>query len=295
MLKVAFGLSICFFFFKLISYSIDFRSFLGEFGIMNDGLRLDAFDLIKRAMKARSMTYARLAGLLDLSEPSIKRMFAERDCKLSRLMKICELLDLDPSDLFDLSKRHQSGPIELDRQIEAKLASDPSLFHFFILLRETETAEDIRLRYQLSGEDIFLYGLALERLGLARVDESGVVRLANHGPIRFRADGPLRSLLKQLNTTFLGRLIDDPSHEDGDLFATLSRKMSKDTFTHIRGEIEVLREKIAELSRQDQMLLGTRDLQTFKLTLGWGKIDYPSLLTIEPINIRNETKNNEPM
>ncbi len=49
MLKVAFGLSICVFFFKLISYSIDFRSFIGEFGIMNDGLRLDAFDLIKRA------------------------------------------------------------------------------------------------------------------------------------------------------------------------------------------------------------------------------------------------------
>lgn len=251
---------------------------------MGNGLRVDAFELIKRAMKARHMTYAHLAEQLDLSEPSIKRMFAERDCKLSRLMTICDLLTIEPSDLFDLSSRHQSGPIELDRQVEAKLASDPSLFHFFILLRETETAEDIRLRYQLGLEDIFLYGHALEKLGLARVDEKDIVRLSFHGPVRFRQDGPLRPLLKRLNTSFLGAMIERPSEENGDLFATLSRKMTRDTFVHIRGEIEALREKIAELSRQDQMLLGPAHLHTFKLTLGWGQIDYPSLLTIEPKN-----------
>ncbi|MCV6577075.1 MAG: helix-turn-helix domain-containing protein [Cohaesibacter sp.] len=249
---------------------------------MSDHLRLDAFDLIKQAMKARQLTYAQLADMLDLSEPSIKRMFAERDCKLSRLMKICDLLDLDPSDLFDLSKRHQSGPITLARDIEAMLARDPSLFHFFILLRETETAEDIRLRYQLSAQDIFLYGLALERLGLAHVDEHGVVRLSLDGPIQFRSDGPLRPLLRRLNTSFLGHLIDHQCDETQDLFATLSRRISQDTFVHIRSEIEALRDKIADLSRQDQMLLGKQKLHSFKLTLGWGKVDYPALLTIAP-------------
>ena len=103
---------------------------------MHGSLRADAFALLRQAMKARGVTFAALARQLDLSEPTVKRVFAERDCKLSRLNAICEVLDVDAADLFDRAERTEATPEALDAATEAALAGDSDLFAVFILMRD---------------------------------------------------------------------------------------------------------------------------------------------------------------
>ncbi len=61
---------------------------------------------LKRCLKSRGMTYARLAPHLDLSETSVKRLFSSGGFTLERIEQICRLLDMD---LFELARHAQSA------------------------------------------------------------------------------------------------------------------------------------------------------------------------------------------
>ena len=56
-------------------------------------------DALKRELRKRRITYKQVAAALDLSEPSVKRLFAGRFFTLERLEKICELLGIGFNDL----------------------------------------------------------------------------------------------------------------------------------------------------------------------------------------------------
>src|SRR6476469_3791249 len=47
-------------------------------------------DALKRVLRAKGVTYAKLAKGLKLSEASVKRIFADRSFTLERLDRICE-------------------------------------------------------------------------------------------------------------------------------------------------------------------------------------------------------------
>ncbi|TIX35751.1 MAG: helix-turn-helix transcriptional regulator, partial [Mesorhizobium sp.] len=47
------------------------------------------FEALKRTLKAKGVTYRVLAERMGVSEPTVKRIFHERNCKLDRLMEIC--------------------------------------------------------------------------------------------------------------------------------------------------------------------------------------------------------------
>jgi predicted XRE-type DNA-binding protein len=47
---------------------------------------------IKRQLKLQALTYRDVAVALDLSEPSVKRLFASEQFTLDRIVEICSLL-----------------------------------------------------------------------------------------------------------------------------------------------------------------------------------------------------------
>ena len=132
---------------------------------MQQKLRGDIFDILKKALKARGVTYAKLGSEIDLSEASVKRIFAEGDCKISRLLQICELLQISVDDIFERADRLEQEPQVLSVAIEAALAANKSLFSLFILLRESVSESLIQSVFSISENDIFLHARKLEKLG----------------------------------------------------------------------------------------------------------------------------------
>lgn len=49
---------------------------------------------LQRCLRAKGVTYRDVAGALDLSESSIKRLFSEKTFSVQRLEDICRYLDL---------------------------------------------------------------------------------------------------------------------------------------------------------------------------------------------------------
>ena len=56
-------------------------------------------DTLKRELRKQRITYRQVASALELSEASVKRLFAGRFFTLDRLERICELLNMSFSEL----------------------------------------------------------------------------------------------------------------------------------------------------------------------------------------------------
>lgn len=249
---------------------------------MQQKLRGDIFDILKKALKVRRVTYSKLGFEIGLSEASVKRMFSEGDCKLSRLLEICEILQISIDDIFERADRLEQEPQVLSVATEAALAANKSLFSLFILLRESVSEKELEKVFGISENDIFLHARELEKLGLMEIHATGQrYRVVNRGPIKFRLKGPLNKAMKNINLNFISRAV-DLGETQGAAFVSTSRKVLPDTANLIKQDIEALTKKMSNLARQDQLIAEDKELETFKLVVGWAPIDFSKIMTIEP-------------
>ncbi|MGQ7845403.1 helix-turn-helix domain-containing protein [Granulosicoccus sp. 3-233] len=248
---------------------------------MNRHSRSHAFDVLKRVLKARGMTYADLADRLGVSEPTIKRLFVERDCKFSRLESICQLLDLSVADVLEIAERAEDPALVFSREVEQALADSPALFHFYLLLRDEMSPGEIAAIHDLDEADLHLYARDLERLGLATIGPTGHVTPSSNNPLRLAVDGPLQSLHAQLNIDFLTRTIAD-SVDSPEAYITLSRRMRPETARLLQQDVTAMVTRIAKLARQDRLTSGQEELQTYKWSFAHGTASFASLFSIGP-------------
>lgn len=242
-------------------------------------MQAELFATLKTVLKARGMTYAALADRLGLSEPTIKRIFAEGDCKLSRITDICAALELTLDDLVIEANRVEVKAIDLGDALEARLADDRAAFHLFLLLLDGMTGAAIAEQYQLSQDQLFALGLRLERLGLAEVLAGNRIRLTVKGPVRFRRDGPLHQRLLQLNMDFLqdAYLAQDTEHS---AFLSQTRRMTQASAHHILARLRDVQIEFSDLARRDQLTQPEEALHSYKLSMALAPIAFSRLLSL---------------
>lgn len=245
-------------------------------------MHADIFETLKTVLRARKLTYGDLAQRLGLSEPTIKRIFSERDCKLSRVSEICAALDLSLDDVVAQARRIEVVPKELGDRIEAQLADDRAAFHLFLLLRDGMSGEAIRAHYDLDENAFFKLARRLEEIGLVEVLPYGRVRLLEERPIRFRRAGPLHQTLRALNMDFVEEVFQTADSEAAG-FLTLSRRVSDTTARHIMGELKALARELSDLARKDQLTLPDEALKSFKFTTAWAPVNFSRLLKLDDV------------
>ena len=88
-------------------------------------------DALKRSLKAHGMTYADVASHLDLSEANIKRLFSKRTFTLERLDQICQMMEIEISDLVqEMNEWAGATAITgLSIEQEAEIAGDLCLLY----------------------------------------------------------------------------------------------------------------------------------------------------------------------
>jgi len=155
-------------------------------------------DTLKRCLKARGMTYRDVAIALELSEPSIKRLFSERSFSLQRLEQICRMLDMSFSDLARLNDlKYQERQTALSPEQEVALADDAILLSYFYLLLNGWKTKRIASRFALSEPRQIRLLAKLDKLGLIELQPGNRVRLLTARRIQWRRDGPVRRLYER--------------------------------------------------------------------------------------------------
>ncbi|WP_428036169.1 helix-turn-helix domain-containing protein [Amphritea sp.] len=231
--------------------------------------RENLFTLLKQALKARGFTYARLAAEMNMSELSIKRLFKEKDCKMSRLLEICSIIGISIDELIQMQQRFSQIPEFLPESVEAALAKDKKLFLILILLVSQVDIPTVGSLMEMDQARLYLHLRELEKLGIIELRSGSGFRFLVSLPIRWRMGGKLASLIKGINKRYIAHCLDhekDPEYA----FTTASRLMSKSSVLKIQNNLRRIREEFDYLSSQDQMFYKVEELQLHKLVFGMG-------------------------
>lgn len=195
---------------------------------------------LKKLMRSRGKTYADAAGVLDLSEASIKRLFSQQALSVSRLEALCDWLHVDVQDLVRMSREQEPLTTQLGEDQEAVLLADTGLLLVAYLLLNHWTQEEILDTYGFTRPELTRRMFRLQELGLVEVLPFDRVRLKTARNFSWRRDGPVqRFFADQVLKEFLSSSFEEPGESMEFVGGMLSRK-----------SILELQGRIAELARE---------------------------------------------
>jgi len=205
-------------------------------------------DALKDVLKARGMTYAKVARGLRISEASVKRVFASRSFTLRRLDEVCGLLGIDITDLAQMVRAERESPVQLTLEQEKQLVSDPKLLLVAVHALNHWSLQQIVDRYRLTKAE----GIQL----LARLDKLGIIELAPNNRIRvrvtrdfaWRPDGPIQQYFRaQVQADYFRSRFDN----EGELMVFMTGMLTRTSNAALRSRLRQVSAEFSELHRQD--------------------------------------------
>lgn len=158
-------------------------------------------DTLKRQLRSQGKTYADVAIWLELSEASVKRLFAEQHITLERLECICDQLNLEFSELVQAMQEEVHRLQELTQAQEQSIVDDRELFLVAVCVINGYRFDEIHHQYQLSEAQCTRQLLALERLKLIDLLPGNRIRRRVAANFRWRPGGPIQRFFQQYIAT----------------------------------------------------------------------------------------------
>ena len=147
---------------------------------------------LKRQLKLQGLTYRDVASALDLSEPSVKRLFASEQFTLERIVEVCSLLGFTLAEVAQDAQNGQRRLRTLSVDQEAELVSDPQLLLVAVCALNHWRLDDMTCAYRFDEAQCVRHLLRLDRLQLITLLPGNRIRLNVARDFDWLADGPIR-------------------------------------------------------------------------------------------------------
>lgn len=203
---------------------------------------------LKRSLKNKGILYRDLAKALELSESSVKRILSSKSLSLERLEEICRVADLSFAEIVkDANFEESDQPVLLTDEQESALAENARLLHYFMMLQEGKTVQQIEKEYMIPLPESKKYLFQLDKLQLIELHPRDRVKMKKQGALRFRRDGPVgKALFAQTKQRYLNY---DFRNEDYIRFTMV--KISTSTVARYKAKLERLLADILEESKYE--------------------------------------------
>ncbi len=166
-------------------------------------------ETLKRELRRQGIKYRQVAQKLGLSEASVKRLFAEQSFTLKRLAQVCELLNLEFSDLVHQMEKDIELTEQLTLEQETELVSDIKLLLMAYFLMSKLEFEDIIRIYDISETEGIRLLAKLDRMKLIELQPGNRVKLMIAKNFSFIPRGPIeRFYEREVQTEFFDSSFD---------------------------------------------------------------------------------------
>ncbi|MDG0816737.1 helix-turn-helix domain-containing protein [Bdellovibrio svalbardensis] len=125
--------------------------------------------VIKDLLKKKKMTYEDVANELNCSVPTVKRILGDEELTLSRLLELCDILEVNLTDLETLTKTTSDKVERFTEEQQIFLAKNKNFLAYLVHLFD-ETPEQIAEKYKLTQKSTDKYLLGLEKNNLIKVN-----------------------------------------------------------------------------------------------------------------------------
>lgn len=205
-------------------------------------------DTLKSLLKAHKLKYRDVAMTLDLSEASVKRLFSTQNFDLEKLDSICQMMNLEISDLLQAMTEKQVFIQELSKQQEAEIAKDPELLMITVCVLNRWTMDDILEHYFLTEAQCIQKLALLDRLKIIELLPKNKIKLLVDPNFGWRPNGPIqqffhRAIEKELFTS--------PFEKDNHKLLVLNGMLSENSNREFQGKMDRLAREFDQLNNAD--------------------------------------------
>jgi len=206
---------------------------------------------LKQELRKQRITYKQVGAALELSETSVKRLFSKEAFSIRRLEKICELLQLDISDLVHLMEKNIELITHLTLDQEKELVSDIKLLLMAILLMNKLQLAEILDIYDISEPEGIQLLARLDRMQMIELQPGNRIKLMIAQNFEWIPNGPIqrffedRVQLEFLNSSFNGA---------GEFRVFVSGMISRSANSEIRKKIQQLAQEMNDMNQASESL-----------------------------------------
>ncbi len=152
---------------------------------------------LKKALKAHGLTYFKIAEALELSEASVKRLFADQTISLQRLEQICQLMEMEISDLVQMMNEQQPRLQHLSIEQEKEITQDLVLLLIAVSVLNRWTLQDILTFYKLSESECIQKLARLDKLKIIELLPKNKIKLLVAPNFSWRESGPIQQFFQE--------------------------------------------------------------------------------------------------
>lgn len=207
---------------------------------------------LKKSLKAHGLTYADVAKQLSLSEASIKRLFSEQNLTLERLDQICQMMELQISDLVQIMSKDNRFQIDsLSREQEQELASNPELVLVTVCVLNGWSMQQLIDSFHLTETQCIRHLARLDRLKLIELLPKNRIKLRVTANFKWLENGPIQQFFQEKIQADYFRSRFEKNNER---LIVANAMLSDATNTVFQRKMEQLVRELDELNHNDAQL-----------------------------------------
>ncbi|RYY03988.1 MAG: XRE family transcriptional regulator [Gammaproteobacteria bacterium] len=206
---------------------------------------------LKKTLKAHGLTYKDLAPSLELSEASVKRLFAEQTISLQRLEQICQLMELEISDLVQMMNEQQPRLQHLSVEQEKEITQDLVLLLITVSVLNRWTLQEIVTFYRLTENDCIQKLARLDKLKIIELLPKNKIKLLVAPNFSWRENGPIQQFFQE---KIAAEYFKTKFKEDDECLVVLNGMLSSQSNGEFQRKLKKLAREFDELNNEDVAL-----------------------------------------
>ena len=226
-------------------------------------------DTLKRLLKSHGFNYADVAVQLSLSQASVKRLFSEQSFSLERLDKVCQMMEIEISDLVAEMNAHSRVMVSgLSLEQEQEIADDVALLLVTVCILNRWTMSQFMKHFRLSEHQCIQRLAVLDRLKLIELLPGNKVKLRVAPNFKWLDNGPIQQFFQQ---KIAADFFDSHFTKQQEKLIVINGMLSREGMAVFHRKLTQLAHEFDELNNDDAALpLGKRTGTTVVLaTRSW--------------------------
>ncbi|OGT82872.1 MAG: hypothetical protein A3G42_02195 [Gammaproteobacteria bacterium RIFCSPLOWO2_12_FULL_47_76] len=186
-------------------------------------------------------------------------MFAQKHFTLIRLESICEMAQMDFTDLIRLMDEERQKISNLTLEQEEELVSDLKFLLVAICVQSNWTFNEMIDYFKITGPECIGYLVRLDRLGLIQLLPNNRIRQMVAKNFRWLPRGPIEKFFEQ---TAQNEFLDSHFTHPGELRLFMNGSLTWESIESIRKNVEALAHEFSSFQDDDARMPATTRFNT---------------------------------
>lgn len=206
---------------------------------------------LKKELKAHGFTYDDVAKHLGLAQASIKRIFSEENISLSRLDQICQMLNIEISDLIKTMSEQQGQLQQLSVEQEQEITKDINLLLITICVLNKWTMAEIVNHYEMPETECIQKLAKLDKLKIIDLLPGNRIKLLVDSNFGWRENGPIQKFFQK---AIGNEYFNSQFNHDDEILLVLNGMLSSQSNGEFQRKIKRLAREFEILNQEDTSL-----------------------------------------